>query len=558
MLRGGVSVGIERDGVLTPVSHHASGLRFSKTAMGGHASLSVSLALPTGWEVSALDRVVVSDHATGGVLWDGYAEWPTPIDGDGVRFYSLSALGGQSLLSDVLRPQFYCDYLAMMDTEAWVRQPLNMPGGSGEVANLPTATSEVPAVVVAFPERSSLPSGRRTAMQYDRPAKAGRTLFRLGIKRECGITSSNFAARVETADGTSWTTNSHLSATFSTSPATLSAWAGSVGTLAGGVNAVRLQVQQVNGSAVSVPDDAWAAWYGLHATAALFRQDGSWRAFADYPEPGAYPGLRADMVVEDMLARHLTGVIDAAGAEVETSVQNIDQLTAMGGVRDAEFLDSLTTWEPDFMWQVGARGPDGKHSFSWRKWPTSPRYILPSTVEFAEDGPSITLCNRITVRWRTPQGADRLTVVTTPVPALDDAGRTRDADPVDLPDGYGSQANAERIGAMVLAATNDASTSGTVTVRRPIRDDVLGRDVWPWEIEPGHLVWLPRGEAVRIQEVEYDDDAGTAVLRLGSISPAMEQMTAGLAREDAPAKRAWGGRMPKKRKGRRRRRKGRR
>ena len=240
-MRGGVALAVERDGVLTPVSKKASGLRFSKTAIGGHASLSASLSLPTDWDLGPLDRVVVSDESTGRVLWDGYAEWPTPVDANGLRYYSLQALGGQSLMSDVIRPQFYCDYISMMDAEAWLRRPLNTPAASTEASTVPDDLAATPAIVMSLPEGKTLKPGQRVAMDYTRPHRAGRTVYRFGLRRVGGANRAAIAARAYTATdgGSSWTLNTHLSGSLSTSQVQVNGWAGSVGTLPGGVNAIR-------------------------------------------------------------------------------------------------------------------------------------------------------------------------------------------------------------------------------------------------------------------------------------------------------------------------------
>lgn len=530
MIRGALTVAVERDGALTPVSKHASRLRYKRTAQGGDAILSVDLALPD--EIGPITRIVVTDTTTGDPEFDGYIEWPTPVQVNGLSHYEISAVGGQALFSDTIRQHYYCDSVEMLNRESWTKKPLNTPGATAEVSGHPNAADpgDAPAIVLQFPESKTLAPGQRVAMDYRLPLDAGRTLYRLGATREGGVSTSMIEARVYTwnASTSTWTLNTHLSGGVDTAISTLNGWIGA-GTLDSGQSAVRLELRHTSVGVINAPDNYWNTWWNLHATASLYRKDGTWREFADYPNPGQYPGVRADMIVEDLITRHLSDLIDAPGARIDEGTHLIDQFTRMEGARDREILDSLTAWEPDFYWKVGPRGRNGKHSFEWRRWPTEPRYVLPASGEFIENGPEITLCNRVTVQWRSHTGADRFTVVTTSVPAL--GSRVRDAEPVTLPEGFGSELNATRIGQQVLAATNAAATSGTVVVTGPIYDNVLRREVAPWNIQPGELITLTaRGEAVRINEVDYDDEGQRSVLAVGMETPGLDQLVGSLGR----------------------------
>lgn len=531
MIHGPLAIAIECDGVLNPVTKYASGLGYRKTAPGGMAGLTVDLALPADMSIPPISYVMVTSTTTAKIVWDGYIEWPTPVDDNGVRHYSLAALGGQSLFNDTRRPVWYCDYVEMMNQESWIRQPLTAPGATADVAAPPTAadtTTAPDAVVIQFPEGMTLQPEKRIAMEYRLPREAGRSIYRLGMTRVCGNNDSAVEAQVVTWGDGSFTKNAHLSDAQSTTPVTRNAWVGN-GTLAASQQIIRLQLQHISVGVVAAGENHWAAWYWMHATALLGRLNGSPRAFADYPNPGDRPALRTDMIVEDLLTRYLGDKVDTATAVVEQGSYLIDQFTMMDGARDADVLDALSLWEPDFVWEVGARQPNGKHSFAYRAWPSTARYVIPSWARFDEAGPDITLCNRIAVKWRTVTGADQTTIVTANVPELGD--RVRDADPIDLPDGFGSTTNAQRVGAQALAAANTAATSGVITVTGQIFDRQLGRWADQSEIEAGYLAWLSvQGEAVRINDAEYDDEARSATLRVGYESPGLERFTGVLRR----------------------------
>lgn len=547
MIRGDLAIAVERDGILTPVTRYASGLEFRKTAPGGHADLQVTLALPgVGWNLGPTDRVVVTSTATADTVWEGYIEWPTPVDANGLRYYTLTALGGQVLLTDTIRPVYYADRHEIMGGDKWQKRTLNTPGGDAEVSTLPGATSDTPAAVVKFPE-GSVAAGKQIALAYDAPYRADRTLYRFGLSLECGVTEPDVEAQVVGRAGGVSTVVTNLTFGLSTSPRTgRNGWVGD-STLPSGQSSVWLRLRNTSGSPVTgMGDDAWAAWYFMHATASLLRLDGSWRAYGDYPNPGNFPAIRTDMIVEDLLARHLGDLIDVAGATVDAGVHEIDQFTIMDGARDSDVLDSLALWEPDLLWEVGPRNGAGKHTFAYRAWPTEARYILGSKVAFTESGANIDLCNRVAVRWKTENGNDQFTYVTTTVPEL--GTRVRDADPVDISDGFGSTGNAVRIGQKVLAAKNADHLTGVAMVSTPIFDRVLGRMVEPWEILPGYMAQLQAsGDVLRVTEVSYSDDSATTALTLGELSDSLEQSIARLPMNSprVTRKKARNGRMGK-------------
>jgi hypothetical protein len=131
----------------------------------------------------------------------------------------------------------------------------------------------------------------------------------------------------------------------------------------------------------------------------------------------------------------------------------------------------------------------------------------------------------------TPVTAASLGLVGIGLPVDDLGARVKDADPITLPEGKGSAANATRIGGQILTDKINPPKSGTILVRRPIIDQLTGNTVMPWEIEPGYICRVREtGDDLRITQVDYDDDSCSMLLTLGAPVLTDEQRLARLDR----------------------------
>jgi hypothetical protein len=237
----------------------------------------------------------------------------------------------------------------------------------------------------------------------------------------------------------------------------------------------------------------------------------------------------ASEVVEDLLGRLLTDAVDAASAVIDPTTYHIDSLAFMDAVTATNVIEELLKFEPDFDWGIGAAGLNGKHSFWFRQWPTQPRYILTDDDGLDLPGSEDTLCNRVAVEWTDEKGKPQVEVITADVPEL--GNRIKDADKVTLPEGRGSLANAQRIGAQVLASKNAVQVAGSASVDRPLMDLVTGQKVMPWQLEPGCVARLQtKGVDVRITEMTYSDNDVSTSLTLGNPVPAVDDLITELGR----------------------------
>lgn len=515
MMRAPLTVRIS-DGVRDQhVTRFVKGLRFTKTAPGGHHSASVSIDAPEELfgDLGPADRVFVYDGRNARTIWDGYVENPGRVTVAGGARYDLSAMGGVVLASDNARA------VVFRSTDLSGPQWQRFPG----VGTHPDATIEVDQAVIPgvtaikalIPPRSVLTSdGPHAADLINNALTAtGQRLYSASVTARGGRVAPEYFMGL--MGGSPY---EHFSP-LTTEDIPLSV------TPAGVVPSYYSVVLDLQlGSPASdadVADDTWAAFYNFVLTPTLLTPTG-----AD-ATPTSVTTVLAHEVVNHVVGALLT-LVDGATASVEATTFQIDNLSYLEAVKPHQILDDLSLYEPDFMWEILESNPAGKHRFAYRKWPTTPRYEI-SGREFTETGGEVDLCNRIVVSWKDSAGADQTTVRTTTVAAL--GARVRDADPISLPDGMGSQANAERIGDEVLAAYNTPARSGTAVIRRPILDRLSGLMVMPWEIEPGYLVRVRDiGVDLRLTEMTYDDSDCTASLTLGSPTLTLPQRLARLRR----------------------------
>jgi hypothetical protein len=153
----------------------------------------------------------------------------------------------------------------------------------------------------------------------------------------------------------------------------------------------------------------------------------------------------ASQVVEDLLGRLLT-FCDPATAQVDATTFGITELAWPEGVKAADVLTKLGLFESGYLWEILESNDAGKHRFNYRAWPTTPRYEVSVRDDWKQRGSDVDLCNRILVAWTDAVGNHQVTAVTAAVLGLTGIGlpvdalgtRVKDADPITLPDGYGS------------------------------------------------------------------------------------------------------------------------
>lgn len=252
----------------------------------------------------------------------------------------------------------------------------------------------------------------------------------------------------------------------------------------------------------------------------------------------------ASEVIKDLLGRALP-LFDGPNAYIENSNHPITQLAYPDGVTPEEIKSDLLEIEPDMYWAVWERNPiTNKHRYEFRNWPTEIRYVANIRGGFNAPGSADGLFNQAIVRWRSSNNFTKFVKVTSPVPELTAANRTRQA-LIDLGDELGASENATQVGQKYLEQHAVPPNAGSLIISGPILDKTFGRMVMPWEILPGYLIQvrgvLPNRNALnattrdgvtvyRVVKVNFDSDNGTSELELDSPIRTVHQILADLVR----------------------------
>ncbi|WP_193613167.1 hypothetical protein [Nocardioides lijunqiniae] len=519
-MRSSLAVRI-RDGYTSRhVTRHVKDLRFKKTAPGGHHSASMRVSLPpdTFRDLNAADKVWIYDTSTGRTVFEGYVESPGTKKGPTGEAYELGLVGGVLLASDQSQPMVYID----RDLSPWFQYTGGAPSSQASSGSDP-ADDNVDGLLVQFPPGQPISGGAVAQIGYG--AVGGFPIGAIGCVTRSGKVDTGYQNQIPTAVPTAQIPpNTGISTVAS---AKVARFAGDSPGLLTGQSQVVLRIRRSGGSTNIADDNTWTFFSDVSVLGR--RMDRYGDLLTGAAEMITVEHVRADWVVEDLLGRLLTRC-DPDASVIEAATWAIDQLAYRDGVKASQVLEDLALWEPDMLWEILESNRSGLHRFNYRAWPTTPRYEISTADGFDLTGAEIDLCNRIAVNWVDIKGQQQVTVVTAYVPELAESGRIRDAEPVTLPPGQGSEANALRIGQQVLAAKADPPTAATARVARPILDHLTGSRVKPWEIEPGYLTRVREtGEDLRLTEVDFEDSSCTASLTLGTPAPTNEQRIARLS-----------------------------
>lgn len=502
-----------------------TGLTFRKVAPGGAADLQVHVNLPLStWpDLGPEDKVYLYDTRTAQTVWEGFAKDPGNTAGPQGDGFDLNTLGISTLASDKAEPLTYrsssYDAWIVDDTIPVSASATNEVGVFPDGSSVPTGSQ---CVVCQLNPGAPVGTGSGRAAMIARWFTASQTLGAVDALRECGMNSSDFAQRLAALDASDAATNI-IDTDLSTSGIGGDLYAGT--DFPAGTVGLRWALAHT-GAATNIADDTtWAALQVVAFLGDRLNPDGTEAAIA--PRTGY---VLASEVVADLIGR-LVADIDPNRVGIDASAYQIDQLAFPTPSRMQDVMDALAVYEPDFTWEF-LPSAGGLYGFNYRAWDTTSRYEISTRDGFTQPGSDVDLCNRITVGWTDAKGQAKTTVVTSVVPALGD--RTRDADPVNLPDGQGSASNATRLGQQILAGLASPPKSATASVARPILDRQAGRLVMPWEIEPGYLVRVREtGDDLRLTEMTYDHDTRTAALTLGTPVLTEDQRIAQLYRKAA-------------------------
>lgn len=531
-MRGPLSVRID-DGVRDQhVTRAASGLRIRRIAGGGCASIDVNMDLGAVefTDLGGGDRLYVYGP-DGATVAEGFIDNPGAADGTNGQSLALTAFGPAVLASDRSQAVIYID----ADTGSWeqVKADALATSANASASDDPTPPGAATSgLLCQFNPGQPVATNARARIGYAAILAAGMEVGGLGVRIKSGKVDTGYRADMVTGVIGSTTTTALTGATISTVQTPTRAFFVGVH-FPTGQTGVALQLRRAGGATNVADDDTWTYF---DQVVVLGRRVDAAGVLVDAAGMASTTQVLAHQVVADMVGRGMLGRIDPSRVTIETTAYPIDQLAYPDGVKAAQVLEDLALYEPDMVWSIADSTAAG-FAFTYRAWGTTPRYEVSTRDGYTAPGADDELANRIAVTWTDATGQKQSTPVMATsaqypaLKALEDAGRVKDADPIALLDGQGSLANAQQIGAQVLATKAVPPKSARVTVRRPVKDLLRGGWAMPWEVEPGYLaVVRETGDVLRVTETDYDHDDRSVLMTLGTPQLTNEQRLARLVR----------------------------
>lgn len=526
-MRGPLSLVIDDGNGPRRVTSRTRDLRFKRSAYGGDVDLTAHVRTErnTFTDLGPGDTVTLYDGRTGAYVFRGTADQPGATAGPRGQSYDLQALGG------AVRLQASTEALAYVHAldDGWRRTDST----KGAEVNQQEKNSGKATLEISWAKLFELEAN-------DQGQFANRTLQALGLRVgrvraewDAGRTSANLVLRA--MSGTDLDSlASAADTTATTTGGTLAAYVGGGG-IAEGDDAVALRARWVGPTldvvknAVTdkieggVPDKTyWVRFWDVIVRQVLKDVEGN-----DIVDGDVYSGTEANTVtvqrvIRDMIGRGMCPDLDVEKVTIGQSFEYaIDALSWLDGIKMGDALNELLIFEPQLTWQV--YGDEA----TFDAWPEEPRYVFDARDDASFPGEEISLADRVFVEWRDRRGREQRTKVTDPeVPVK------MEAEPITLPDGVGSEANAQRAGEVALSLRNNPPRAGTVVVRRRLLDRWTGTMVLPHDVMPGCLVVeRETGHEFRLVETEYVDRDGAVALTLGEPRRTLEQVMARLERK---------------------------
>ena len=534
------------------IRHLSPKVTDTKWTEGANGCLSATFTVldPAASAVLTQDcKVVLSSPTSGDVLWTGR------VARDGVQ---RSPLGESATVrcvgnvDEVYSTRHWSLPYIVRDLSEWEPETIKYKGGK----NWDTSTGPRPAD----------PTWESVVMQISKgddiyPGEGGRAAYLGHLGSDMWIGSCRFIAdhgtgqhpyvgngappylqsRLEVGDkfwghypwGGTWTTSAEtvrrrpngstwpLPPTPASSPASSSTG-----------NYLVLSTRYTDSAGVEVTNEnVWAAFSYLVVTG---QRVDRWGANATGLSDDEIDGrIRAGDIVEDLIGRTMTGLVDPSLCTVTMNTWRLTQADWRDPTAPGEVLDDLLLMHPDHLWRLGKRSiSSGLSPFDWRLWPTSPRYVVQGErAEVDLDGSPDPLYNSVTVSWVDWKGRPRsanFRANPNDYPDIADLQTVREAPPIDLDASLGEWETVQRIGLMALDTYARRIPAGTITVNSPILDTVTQELVPPEAIEAGTTIALSTDEpmiAHRIQEVTHEG-TGVAEITVGRPRLTLDQIVA--------------------------------
>jgi hypothetical protein len=509
VLRSPLAVRVANSNFDRHVTSQLDDIEFSTAGIGGFDSCSFELNKPifdNPEELAVESRIVVYDTRNGRTIWEGKLTDPGRSYGDEGHRWSMTAMGPKKHASDRFSPYIAID----TNLEAWKQSFSSVAEASVTVSGLP-GNDSVDCLLSLFPAGIAVANGDTINARYTLIAEAGQNIGSFRYTHTEGFIPSPASAWQilgGTANGGDTITNTQ---SYDTSTRTIGAqFAGP------DFNTSQKWIftrNKRNDIATNVAGDKVYTAITAYYVIALMKD----RTGANITGASSYPVgyLTADLIITDLLATFCP-LFDVLNATIDATTYQIDQFAYPTGARPADMFDDLLLAHPDKRWAAWETNPaTGKYRFEFTGWGAQPRYEVTISDGIDLPGSSTDLYNRVTVQGLDARGRTKSHVVTSTVAAL--GTLTREAEPIDLGAELYTTANADRVGTQFLAANNTPPASGTLTIRRPIRDLLAGRIVQPHEIRAGSLMRV-RGLSPTASGVTATDRDGATVFRLANTS----------------------------------------
>lgn len=490
------------------ITRKISGLTYRIVVPGGYAVASFTLHTPITVNdplLAPFTRVYVYDGRNGTVLWEGRLSMPGRSAGDAGEVWSLTAAGPSAHTLDETAPLIYLD----TRLDQWERSVLetSMPASSSvSVGNHPNTAVFDAVICQAGPGVPVTDSPQsKIAATYNGFVGSGMEIGAIGYSWDAGFTSAQWDIQAVVGP---YPTYTHIlgSAAANVAGGTVTVWV--ITDFPAGRDVCTLRMVRVSGGAATVAGDTtWATFANIRILGRRMDASGN---LIDGAFMSSSIFVRASWIVADLLGRMLPQY-DGANAILTGDTVDITQLAYDDPVNANQVLEDLMGQEPSTYWAAWESNADGKHRFEWSTWPATVRYEASVDDGFDSPAPTFELYDRVRVRWRDTRGRIKWTTQVQTVQALTDEGLSREGY-IDLGDEAGSTANAVSAAWAFLLEHRAPSSSGTLTVARPIRDIANARTVMPWEILPGQMIRVRGVEASR----QLDDDTrdGQTIFRI--------------------------------------------
>ncbi len=490
------------------ITAQVADLRFSSVQRGGYNTAEVTLVRPISLPaVDEFSQLTVFDTRNGKVVWDGRLLAAGRSVTSAGQTAKLKAIGeGPASTKDQKRPYMVVDTAL----NSWEEQTSTKKDLSVRTASSPG--SELPGLT--FSARGVVAAGDQSIAWYRNLFACSQRVGAIAFTHVEGETDTH-ALDLRIGDSPHAVSTVLFSYPWNTAGA--SRFVAFTPTTWPDATTFKFAWRFLGGG--TVPDGGWGTIRQATVYARLLGRD---RQPLDPSAYSAAPWLKSHHVFTDVIARFCPR-LDIANARLDIGTFTFTQLVWTSGITPAQVLDELLEMDPDLTWAVWERQRNGLHRTELRKLPTEVRYEASPVDGWSSPNPSSETYDQVHVRWKDAAGEEQVTVISSTVPALQQAGIRR-AQTIDLGSEVGTLESATAVGNAFLADHRVPPSGGTLTVARRIRDRISGRIVMPWEVLPGELIRL-QGVHSRPDALNATTPDGGTNARIAATSFSLDSMS---------------------------------